>query len=511
MANFADQLKTEVKSNEKAKLQYTENGALGHATSGKNLLDMNFRVASYRSKSQEELIRDFNLAFNEDKQLAVKWLFFVRDVREGIGERDLFRTVFKHLISTNKTEHAEELIKAISEFGRWDDVIFSTWGTQYENIAFNEFKNQLEKDLFQFENGSKGTISLLAKWAPRENTSNKERVAIAHQIVKKLGWSSKQYRKTLSTLNRHLNTIEVKTSAKEWNGINYETVPSLANLKYKNAFLRNDEDRRREYLGKLSKGEVKMNMSVGFPHDIVHSYIGNGRGNWGYRNTSFVLDEALEGAWKNLPNFELGNTIVVGDSSGSMTTPVGNTQIQAIEVAHALGIYCGDHCSGAFHNKMITFSENPKYLEWEDSDTLANKLTIAFSHSEVANTNIEKVFRLILNTAVKNHCKQDEIPGSILIISDMEFDSATTRNSGKTLFQNVEKQYTEEGYTLPRLVFWNVNSRTSTVPVQENDNGVALVSGFSPNIVKMVMSNKTDPFEVLKEQLLSERYKDIIW
>jgi hypothetical protein len=503
-----ENLKNEVKSGEKAQLQHTENGAVGYSTSGKHLLDMNFRVSSYRSMSPDKITNDFIKAFNEDKNLAIKWLYFARDVREGLGERNLFRACIHHLFAANKSEMAEELIKAISEYGRWDDI-FSVFGTQYEDLAIKEIERQLLFDVNQIDNGGKNSVSLLAKWMPRENTSNKDRVAFAKYLRGKLKMEPAQYRKTLSKINKYLKTIEVSASAKEWDKINYEQVPSLANLKYKNAFLRNDEDRRREYLGKLEKGEAKINMAVGFPHDIVHSYVKDGRFGWRYSKIS--VDQTLEAAWKALPSFDIANTLVVGDSSGSMTVEIGNSKVQAIEVAHALGIYCGDHCSGPFKNKMITFSENPKYLEWKDNDTLANKLNIAFSHSEVANTNIEKVFELILNTAVKNHCSQEDMPRNILIISDMEFDNATDGHPDKTLFDDIAERYESKNYKLPRLIFWNVNSRTLTVPIQENEMGAALVSGFSVNVVKMVMSEKLDAFEALKDILMGERYKRIIW
>lgn len=515
MSNFMENLKSEVKSRDDAQLQYTENGALGYATSGKDLVDINFKVTSYRSDSSF-LIRDFEKAFHHNKNLAVKWLFYARDAREGLGERNLFQKVFSYLIGTHRSGYLASLIKLIPEYGRWKDV-FDIYpaikDTQYEDLVIGMIKTQLEQDLVGILHDK--PISLLAKWAPRENCSSQGRRQLARHIMAKLGMNPTRYRKTLAKLNKALKTTEIDLSSKNFGGINYEAVPSLANLKYKNAFLRNDETRRREYLGKLAKGEAKMNMAVAFPHEIVHAYRKSqrfqGQFGWGHGSTSFQIDEALEGAWKNLPSFELQNTIVVSDSSGSMTASVGNTDLQAIEVAHALGIYCGDHNTGPFKNKMITFSESPKYLEWKEDDTLAAKLSIAFNHSEVANTNIEKVFQLILNTAIKNHCKQEEIPGTILIISDCEFDEQTSGRTDQTLFGNLAKRYEVAGYKLPRLAFINLCSRSKTIPIQENENGVILMSGFSVQMVKMLYSGKTDPYEVLCETLNSERYKPIIW
>jgi hypothetical protein len=331
--------------------------------------------------------------------------------------------------------------------------------------------------------------------------------------------TSREYRKMLSKMRKYIDVVECKMSAKEWNGINYEAVPSRANLIYNNAFLRNDEERRRAYLGALEKGEAKINASTLFPHDIVHKY---GRG--------YGVDATLEGLWEALPDTVkgCGNTIVVADGSGSMTCNVGgNTGVTALDVANSLAIYFAERSSGEFKDKYITFSERPQLVDFSNAKNLRDKLTIARQHNEVANTNIEAVFDLILNTAIRNKMAQEDMPANILIVSDMEFDSCATsgtpsasRNSWgwysssyqrptTTLFDTIAKKYAEHGYKLPRLVFFNVNSRTSTIPVKENDLGVALVSGFSPNTIKMIMSNKLDPYECLLEQLNTERYQAV--
>lgn len=363
------------------------------------------------------------------------------------------------------------------------------------------------------------SISLLAKWLPSENASSNETKRYANIIRRGLGMTSREYRKMLSKMRKYIDVVECKMSAKEWNGINYEAVPSRANLIYNNAFLRNDEERRRAYLGALEKGEAKINASTLFPHDIVHKY---GRG--------YGVDATLEGLWKALPDTVkgCGNTIVVADGSGSMTCNVGgNTGVTALDVANSLAIYFAERSSGEFKDKYITFSERPQLVDFSNAKTLRDKLDIARRHNEVANTNIEAVFDLILNTAIRNKMAQEDMPANILIVSDMEFDSCATsgtpsasRNSWgwysssyqrptTTLFDTIAKKYAEHGYKLPRLVFWNVNSRTGTIPIKENDLGVALVSGFSVNIVKMVMSNKTDPYECLLETLNTERYQAV--
>ena len=491
----------------------TENGALGYKSTGKELLDLNFAVASLRKASEADIVKRFMRAFGEDKVLAMKWLFFARDVRGGLGERRLFRVVLANLVKSNP-EMVIPLINLIPEYARYNDLWCLLDDKASAEVVLELVDKQLTEDLNNMKAGK--SISLLPKWLPSCNASSAQTKKYAKQVYKALGLTEREYRKALSEFRKYLDVVEVKMSSKNWSEIKYESVPSRANLIYNNAFLRNDEERRREYLGKLEKGKTKINASTLFPHDIVHKYsVSNG---W-YGTGLKAKDSAIEALWKALPDTVqgCGNTIVVADGSGSMTSTVdNNSKVTALEVANALAIYFAEHSSGEFKNKYITFSECPQLVDFSKADSLHDKLQIALAHNEVANTNIEKVFDLILTTAIKNHMKQEDIPQNILIISDMEFDCAATCGNGyygsrpdKRLFKVIAEKYAAAGYSLPRLIFWNVASRTGTIPVKENDLGVALVSGFSVNIAKMVMSNKTDPYECLLETLNSERYAPI--
>lgn len=494
--------------NEELNVSVTENGAVGYRTTGKALVDLNFAVASLRRASEEEIVQKFIKAFAEDPVTAMKWLFFARDAREGLGERRLFRVIIAALMKSNP-EMVLPVIKLIAEYGRWDDMWCLLSNKQSAKIVCQLVDEQLTEDLKNMEAGK--SISLLAKWMPSSNASSKETKKYAKQLYKSLGLTEHEYRKAMSKFRKYLDVVEVKMSAKNWSEINYEAVPSRANLIYNNAFLRNDEVRRRNYLSKLEKGEVKINASVLYPHDIVHKYTNGGR----YPRS---MDATLESLWKALPDNVngCGNTIVVADGSGSMGVTLGGTRVTALSVANALAIYFAERSSGDFKDKYITFSERPQLVDFSHCTSLHQKLQTAAAHAEVANTNIEAVFDLILSTAIKGNMTQEEIPQNILIVSDMEFDSCATcgesdgwyRRNRPTqkLFDVIAKRYADAGYKLPRLVFWNVNSRTGTIPVKENDLGVALVSGFSTNICKMVMSGKTDPYECLLETLNSERY-----
>ncbi len=320
----------------------------------------------------------------------------------------------------------------------------------------------------------------------------------------------------LASYRSYLDVVEVKMSGKRWADIDYETVPSRANLVYNAAFLRNDEERRREFLGAVKKGEKSVHAGVLYPHDIVHSYMDlEKKPGWLYVKP---LDDTLEELWRALPDYVqgAGNTLCIADGSGSMWSKVGSSNVSCLDVANALAIYFAERCTGQFRDTYITFSQTPQFVDLSKGKTLYDKLCIAIHHNEVANTNIEAVFDLILDTALKYHMPQNELPQNLLILSDMEFDSATRCavngnwascvSPDEKLFERFAKKYAAHGYRLPRLIFWNIQSRTNTIPVRENKLGVALVSGFSPVITKMVLSNEVDPYKMLIQQLMSPRY-----
>lgn len=495
----------------------TENGMEGYKTTFHPLLDMNFKITSYRNLTDEDICRDIDkiIAQAEDVQYLLKFLFMVRDAREGLGERRLFRVALKHLLNTtnfdNKREIITDLIRTqISNYGRFDDL-FIFVDTEYEGVLIQTIKNQLKSDYVNML--ANKSISLLAKWMPSENASSKETKRLATTIRKALGADSKTYRKTLSALRAYLKVTETFTSANEWDKIDYNQVPSKANLKYKDAFLRHDEERRRDFLAALRVGvdkdgkEVKINSAVNFPHEIVSKYVHtNG---WYYNLNDY--DEALEQLWKNLKQKDgLNNTIVVRDGSGSMTSRLGSGNTTALDVSTALAIYCSERLNDTFKDKFITFSSQAQLVDLSRCQSLQSKLKTCLRYDDCSNTDIENVFNLILKTAVEGNIRPEDMPAQILIISDMEFDSGYCGfNSDSNVFRIAQARYARAGYKLPKLVFWNVCSRTNTIPVTQNENGVVLVSGFSVNTLNMVLNGKTDPFLALVDELNTEKYNSI--
>lgn len=500
MQDFLDQMKATLMG-EDYNVSVTENGAVGYKTTGKALLDMNFMVSSMRSMSVKGVEALFSAACSEDLKAAVVWLFFARDREQGMGERRMFRICLRYL-AREFPDIIRKCLLFVPFYGRWDDL-WCLLDTRLKTDVLELTKRQLTDDMKAVVHEQ--PISMLAKWMPSLNTSSKDTRNNAEIIRSHLGLSPKYYRKILTRLRSRLNIVETSMSSGEWDKINYSAVPSRANLIYNDAFLRHDEQRRREYLGKVEKGDEKINASVLFPHDVLHKYTD------GF-NIASREDPAVEAMWKALPDMTAGKetcgTIVVADGSGSMTAHIGTTNISALEVANALAIYFAERLNGPFRDKYITFSLSPQLVDLGGASTLLGKLNIAMEHDEVANTDIMKVFMLILETALHSRLPQDQMPSNILIISDMEFDMATVTHQ-EHLFEDIRKKFESAGYKLPRLVFWNVMNRSATIPMRQNSLGVALVSGFSPNIARMVFSGELDPYKNLMETLNSARYTQI--
>lgn len=505
--NFYDSMKNTVDN-----VSITENGMVGYKTTNHELLDFNFKIASYRNNITSG-VEDFKKVLKSKEQYALKFLFYLRDAREGIGERALFKACLKEFVNcdtiSNKNEIVNTIIDNIPTYGRYDDL-FVLLDSKYDNLVLEKCRRQLSEDFENYKNGK--SISLLAKWMPSVNASKKTR-KLALRFVKYFKTTEREYRTMLSTLRSHLKIVERDMCAKKWGDIDYSAVPSKANLKYGDAFLRNDEGRRRDFLAKLRVGDktVHINSSVNFPHEIVTKY-----GYSGYHAVNYRED--LEQLWKALKPCEgLKDTIVVRDGSGSMTSEIGNSKTTALDVATALAIYCSEHTNSAFKDKFITFSSRAKLVDLSKSESLASKLDECSKYDDCSTTNLENVFELILHTAIENDMKQEDIPSTVLVISDMEFNPAKTTNSywntsmnfSSNVIKTVSAKFAAHGYKLPKLAFWNVNSRTGTIPCKQNENGVVLISGFSQNVISMVMNGENDPYVALVKELDKERYNAI--
>lgn len=480
----------------------TDNGAVAYRTSGHELLDFNFDVSAMRGMSEQEIMDRFAKVYYENKEAAILYVFYLGDIRGGLGERHAFRSCMKFLC-LEQPNVAWEVLSLIPYYNRWDSMLEFIEFPVLRQEALSEIRVQLEEDLINARKGK--NISLLAKWLPSINTSSAKSRKLAKIICEDIGWSEKQYRKTLSMLREYIRVVECDMSANRWGRINYEHVPSKANLLYKKAFLRHDAVRRIDYLNRLAAGKTKVNASVANPAEIVQKYHIN---SW---VRSAEIDNLLEGMWKSLLSHGCKNTLVVRDGSGSMRTRVPKTKmLTCLDVATALAIYMAEHNTGEWKDKFITFSSRPEIVDMSNCETLRDKLLLCNGYNDCSNTDVYRTMRLVLDTAIENNLKQEEMPEMIVIVSDMQFDPGA-HNFSKSLFDHISEEFAESGYKLPRICFWNVDSEPDKgVPMQNNENGVILCSGFSTNIMNMFMSGKTDPYEVLLDTLYGERYKPVL-
>ncbi len=470
----------------------TENGAATYLTTQSDCLDLFASIGALRSATDGEVIDRFVRAYAEDPDLTMKTLFYARDVRGGLGERKVFRTILRYL-AKDQQESVRKNIGYIAEYGRWDDLLVLL-GTPCEDAAMDLIRKQLEADTAALENG--GEVSLLAKWLPSVNATNAATVTRAKKIARALGLNDAAYRKKLVSLRAHIRLIENNLREKDYS-FDYAKQPSKAMFKYRKAFVRNDKDRYQEFLDKVSSGEVTLHTGSLAPYDIVAPFF-----------SSKVSEEdrkAIDATWRAQEDFTRGeNALVVIDGSGSM---YGGGQPLPATVAMSLGIYFAERNTGAFHNHFITFSTKPQLVEIKGEDIL-DKLRYCTSFNEVADTNIQSVFELILKTAVKNKVPQSELPSTLYIISDMEFNYCV-RNADTTNFEYAKQLFEAHGYTLPRVVFWNVQSRNRQQPVTQNEQGVALVSGCTPRIFSMLADGELSPYAYMLRILGSERYEPI--
>ena len=500
-------------------LQQTENGATGFSTTGNNLVDLNFTVPSNHDNVKEEDIKKFIQVLNEDLVTGVKWMFYLRDVREGLGERDSFVSFFWALNAYNQ-EAALAVLPLIPEYGRWKDVIDILAGmddsSPLAEHIYALIESQLKSDLSNM--AANKSVSLLAKWLPSVNASKYSR-ALARRISNHLVLTFENYRKMLSALRQYIDVTEVKTCGDNWKEIDYNKVSSNANARYVKAFMKHDPERRQKYLDALSSpvpvGAV-MHAANLYPYEVYSKYTKYVC----YSIGVAVEDQGVEALWKNLKDIpSVGNTMVVVDGSGSMEQNIKGSKVMAIDIARSLGVYFSERCTGEFKDKVIEFSATPRFIDLTGCKSLADKYNVLREYTDCSNTNLEKVFDLLLMTAINNKMSQDDLPKRILVVSDMEFDGATSirgynqhlyvMEQYKTLFQTIKDRWTAAGYTMPEIVFWNVNSRTQTIPVTSNEAGVILVSGFSVNNVNMILSGEIDPWKALKSVLDSERYQPI--
>lgn len=500
---------------------YTENGAVTHTTTKSALLDMFAMGAAMRSRSVEDVILMFKKAYEENPTYALKCLFYIGDCRGGQGERRFFRVCIKWL-ANNYPDVMRRNIQYVPTYRRWDDL-YALVDTPLENDAFEFMKNQLALDV------ECKTPSLLAKWLKSENTSSRESRRLGNKTRIAFGMNHKQYRKTLAILRERINVLERLMSENRWDEIEFDKIPSRAGLIYKNAFARHDLEREQSeknvttYAEFAKSKETKVNAKALYPYECVAEALKLFRTGsyWNMRELPAMDDTTrlmVNKYWDNLEQYfseASFDGIAVVDTSGSM---VRNDAAAPINVAISLGLYCAEKANGPFAGHYISFASRPQLIKTEGVD-FVDKVQRIYKTNLVDDTNIEATFDLMLNTAIQNRCSQDDLPQNVIIISDMEFNSATgagwysRHNNGfntenaETLLEGIAKKWAAHGYEMPHLIFWNCDARQNNIPMIGNGR-ISYVSGMSPTIFETIMSGKTG-YDLMMEKLNSDRYSVI--
>jgi hypothetical protein len=461
----------------------TKNGMTTSSSSLNECVNLFFSIGAMRGKSSTKVIELFSKAFNENPRTAIKILFWSRDVREGAGERQIFKDIMSYL-AENHPEVVKVNLDLIPEYGRWDDV----------QVLFG---TSLEDDVITLlVQGLKDTNGLAAKWMPRKGL-------VFNKVRKALKVTPKELRKLIVSLS---NTVEQKMCSKRWTEIEYPKTPSLAMSRYTKAFGRNDGERFSEFIESLKKGEVKVNAGALYPYDVT-------------KNLRFGNKDLANEQWKALPNWMEGSKELIlpmVDVSGSMSCTVGgNPNLTCMEVAISLGMYISERNEGSFKDMFMTFSSKPQIHK------LLGPLSDRYNQLARADwgmsTNLEAAFKKILDQAVRFNISQDEMPSKVLILSDMEFDSATgsgwrsESDWNLSAMEMVDEMFTNAGYVRPGIIFWNLHSNGGNFPASFDETGTALISGFSPSILKSVLSNPDSltPVNIMNETVNSERYEQV--
>lgn len=468
----------------KAQSARTANGMKARKSTASACVDLFFKLGAMRGK---DVTKEFVAAYVEDKDLALRIALHARDARGGAGERKIFRDILTHL-EKHDPASAKALLHKVPELGRWDDI-FVFKSKEMKAEAYTMLGNALRE-----RNG------LAAKWTPRKGP-------IAAEIRQFFGMSPKFYRKSLVEMTK---VVETQMCAKDWDSINFSHVPSVAAARYKKAFNRNTEAYAK-YVAELMKDpkdrtvEVKVNAGAVYPYDVI-----KGLNSYGFSNSYGKTElDLIVKQWEALPNY-VGdaNVLALVDVSGSMTCPVGGfgsgAKTTCLDVAVSLGLYVSEKNKGKFKDTFLTFSESPELLHLKGN--VVQKAQQMASSTWGMSTDLHKAMNKILKTAKDGNVPQSEMPEMLLIMSDMQFNQCAKFDH--SAMQMIEHKYKEAGYEMPKIVFWNLNAKDN-VPVSFDKSGVALVSGFSPSVLKAVLAADMESFTpeaIMRKAVCIPRY-----
>ena len=484
----------------------TENGAVAHKSTLNKVYDMFALGGAYRNRTDEDCILLFKNAIKEDETLALKCLFYLRDARGGQGERRFFRVCFNWL-AKNYPEVARRNLINIAEYGRYDDL-YCVVGTPLEKDMFALIKEQLEKDIASMNESEKAGISLLAKWLKSENASSKETKMLGNKTRIALGLTHKAYRETLSALRTRINIVEKLMSENKFNEIEYSKIPSKAGLIYRNAFAKRDAERYKEF---INNKETKVNACANYPYEMVREVIKHLNHYYWQENYKWTEEErnALQKYWDNQKDYLQGKPCkIMGviDTSCSMTN-CGNGKVAPIDVAISIGMYAAERVGGPFKDHFITFASQPQLIKVEGVD-FVDKVKRIYDKNLVDNTNLRAAFDLIKNIALQPGVNRDDVPNTLVVVSDMEIDCGSfwrDEHIRKTEMESIRDEWKSLGLPMPHLVYWNVDARNNLIL---DSDEATYVSGCSPVIFESILTGKSG-WDLCYDKLMSERYRNV--
>lgn len=516
----------------------TEKGAKSHGSTGSSRVDFFFKVL--RSTPTADLHRMLAGAYTESSQDAEKLTFHLRDCRGGKGERKAFEESLRWFINSGRQQFVVSHLKYIPFYGYWKDLN-KLFGTAVESYVVDLYAEVLRMDMERLLRAKGQTpegqdlnvsVSLAAKWAPSEKSKTDRMFGAAKKIATRLGVNLKKYRHDfLTPLRAHIGVVEKFMCEKQWDQIKYGQVPSVCMMKHRKAFVRNDADRFAAYLESVKRGEEKINASQLFPHELASSYI----------SKKLPFDATINAQWDALVQFyrakgTLKNAVAVCDVSGSMFCAMGQkTGYQVIDASIGMSMLIAECVAEPFRNQVITFSSTPRFHQITGT-TLHDKCQSIIHSDWGMTTNFQAVFDMILDKAVNYQFVDsdgvhhvglavEDMPATIFVFSDMQFDQArycpehqkstswgisgscTCTSNQLTNLEAIRMKYRKAGYPIPQLVFWNLRGDTPDFPATSDESGVALVSGYSPALMKLFMTGVSlNPYNIMREAIDDSRY-----
>lgn len=454
----------------------TTNGMAAQKSSFNANVDLFAQIGSARGKDVSGLFRK---AYAEEPDLAIRNLLWVRDIRGGAGERQTFRSLMKLIASTENIHTVARIVAKVPEVGRWDDL----WQLIGINDQLDFVITEIVAQALLDGNG------LCAKWMPREGKKH------SRFFMNQYEMSPRTYRKKIVSLS---NTVEQKMCAQQWDKIDFSKLPSVASKNYQRAFKRNAPEAYQEWIDGLATGKTTVNAGAIFPYDVIRGLGG--------------VQGVADAQWKALPDYMAEsdeNVLGIVDVSPSMDDPA-SPGLSCKEVAISLGMYVAERSKGIFKDQFITFSTTPSFVDLSTCRSLRERYNMTRAANWGGSTNLEATFKLILSAGIKHNVPASEMPTKIILWSDMQFNQVDSGFQRESAFEMIDRMYAKAGYKRPTIIFWNMNAKYGNLPVSFGVGGTAMVTGFSPAIMKSILASASipeiTPLSVMLDTLNVPRY-----